>query len=101
MSAQLLLSEIHPQYPGRQNKMRPIYSLSLPLNRLMLAFESLGDNCEFGLVQRQAGAEPLGLLRFTGIFLPIEVRLQKLVAALEHRFEGLAAPTSLMIYPEG
>lgn len=30
-------------------------------------FESLGDNCEFGFVQRLLGAEPLGLLRFTAI----------------------------------
>jgi hypothetical protein len=27
---------------------------------LMLNFESIGDSCEFGLVQRMAGAEPLG-----------------------------------------
>ena len=27
-------------------------------------FESLGDNCEFGLVQRYVGAEPLGFFRF-------------------------------------
>ncbi len=31
----------------------------------MLGFESLGHDCEFGLVQRQTGAEPLGLMRFT------------------------------------
>jgi len=33
-------------------------------SELALPFESLGDNCEFGLVQRVMGAEPLGLLRF-------------------------------------
>ena len=32
---------------------------------LMLEFESLGDNCEFGLAQRYSGVEPLGLFRFT------------------------------------
>jgi len=37
---------------------------------LMLNFESLGHNCEFGIMQRQCGAEPLGLLRFVGITLP-------------------------------
>jgi hypothetical protein len=31
----------------------------------MYCFENLGDNCEFGLVQRRCGAEPLGLLRFS------------------------------------
>jgi hypothetical protein len=29
------------------------------------AFESLGQGCQFGLIQRQMGAEPLSLLRFT------------------------------------
>ena len=33
---------------------------------LVLQFESIGDNCELGLVQRRAGSEPLGLLRFAG-----------------------------------
>lgn len=31
---------------------------------LFLEFESLGSNCEFGLAQRAAGVEPLGLLRW-------------------------------------
>jgi hypothetical protein len=37
---------------------------------LLLNFESLGHNCEFGIIQRHCGAEPLGLLRFVGITLP-------------------------------
>jgi hypothetical protein len=37
---------------------------------LTLNFESIGHNCEFGLVQRHCGAEPLSLLRFVGITLP-------------------------------
>jgi hypothetical protein len=68
---------------------------STPINELMLAFESLGDNCEFGLIQRHGGAEPLGLLRFAGIYLPIEVRLERLVAALRQRFEGLGSAETL------
>jgi hypothetical protein len=40
-------------------------------DRFMLSFESLGDNCEFGIVQRRCGAEPfLSLLRFAGMELP-------------------------------
>ncbi len=33
---------------------------------LLMRFESLGDSCEFGAVQRRFGAEPLSLLRWTG-----------------------------------
>ena len=37
-----------------------------PLNELLLQFEPIGDNCEFGLMQQYFGAEPLSLLRFAG-----------------------------------
>ena len=33
---------------------------------LVFAFESIGDNCELGMLQRHVGIEPLGLLRFAG-----------------------------------
>jgi hypothetical protein len=56
------------------------------LKDLMMRFESLGEDCEFGLVQRHCGAEPLGLLRFSSTPLP------KLIAALDARFEGLGRP---------
>ncbi len=42
----------------------------MPPSDLLRGFESLGHNCEFGVVQRHFGAEPLGLLRFSGITLP-------------------------------
>ena len=32
--------------------------------RLLQQAEGLGENCDFGVVQRAAGIEPLGLLRF-------------------------------------
>ncbi len=53
--------------------------------KLMLQFEGLGDNCEFGLVQRHFGAEPLGLLRWAGI------SADHLVRALETQFEGVGS----------
>ena len=56
---------------------------------LMLEFESIGDSCEFGLVQRNAGAEPLGLLRFSG------VPITHLTRALERRFDGIAEPENI------
>ena len=39
------------------------------IRALLLGFESIGANCEFGLVQRRYGAEPLGLLRFNSVTL--------------------------------
>ncbi len=60
---------------------------------LVQRFESLGDNCELGLVQRRVGAEPLGLLRFASAPLP------RLVQALGARFEGLADPDAIQIAP--
>jgi len=56
-----------------------------------MRFESLGENCEFGLVQRRCGADPLGLFRFGST--PIE----KLLEALEARLEGLGAPGRISI----
>jgi hypothetical protein len=61
---------------------------------LMLQFESIGDNCELGLVQRLAGAEPLGLLRFAG------VPLRNLLRGLNARFANIADPGHIRISPE-
>lgn len=54
-----------------------------PAVQFMQRFESLGDNCEFGLVQRRCGAEPLGLLRFANL------ELRQLLQGLESGFAGL------------
>src|SRR3954454_11670711 len=61
---------------------------------LVLHFESVGDNCELGLVQRQVGAEPLGLLRFSG------APLRSLLRGLASRFHGIADPESIRIHEE-
>jgi hypothetical protein len=53
---------------------------------LVERFVSLGQNCEFGLMQRMAGAEPLGLLRFAGIDLP------NLLRGLEDGFADVENP---------
>ena len=34
------------------------------LDKLFLRFETIGDTCEFGIVQRRFGAEPISLLRW-------------------------------------
>jgi hypothetical protein len=56
---------------------------------LMLQFESIGENCEFGLVQRRCGADPLGLFRFSSTPLPL------LLKALKNGFEGMGEPGSI------
>jgi hypothetical protein len=63
-------------------------------NDLVLRFESIGDNCELGLVQRMAGAEPLGLLRFAG------APLRNLIRALQARFANIADPGHVRVNAE-
>lgn len=54
---------------------------------IIMRFESIGDNCEFGLTQRYFGAEPIGLMRFGEIF-----RFEDIVEGLRTRFEGVGLP---------
>jgi hypothetical protein len=72
----------------------PVALSTLPDSELVLKFESLGDNCELGLVQRRLGVEPLGLLRFAG------APLRHLINAMEARFDGMADPDCVRIQPE-
>lgn len=58
---------------------------------LVSEFESLGDNCEFGLVQRFCGVEPLGLFRFSGS------RIEPLTRALEARLEPIGTEEDLRL----
>ena len=51
------------------------------MSELLTDFESIGAGCEFGMVQRCCGAEPLGLFRFTGS------RVDNLVLLLESGFQ--------------
>jgi hypothetical protein len=53
---------------------------------LMLRFASVGDNCEFGMVQRAHGAAPMDLLRFTGL---AGDRHPGLLRGLERGFAGV------------
>ena len=66
-----------------------------PLDELMLAFESLGENCDFGLMQRHAGVEPLGIYRFSG------TNLDQLLSALNNEFEGVGDPENFSVVLAG
>lgn len=50
------------------------------ISRIMGEFENIGGNCEFGIVQRYCGIEPLGLFRFT--LTPIDNLVRCLEASL-------------------
>ncbi len=62
---------------------------------VMARFESLGDTCEFGFVQRHFGIEPISLLRWGGAPLP------GLLDALCARFAGLYRREDLVIIDGG
>ncbi len=63
----------------------------MPSADMLAGCESLGHNCEFGVAQRHFGAEPLGLLRFSGITLP------DLLRGVERRFAGAGDPDQLEV----
>jgi capsular polysaccharide biosynthesis protein len=54
-------------------------------------FESLGDNCEFGILQRRAGLEPLGFFRLNF------ARMPALIRALDSDFADVGRPDLLEI----
>jgi hypothetical protein len=69
---------------------------------LMKRFESLGgtaQGCEFGLLQRQTGIEPLGLLRWA------HMTPESLADALEAGFDGVGTPAQTLLdkfsWPDG
>ena len=69
---------------------------------LVTRFESLGgtaQGCEFGLLQRQAGVEPLGLLRWA------TMTADSLADALESGFDGVGTPDQTVLdrftWPDG
>ncbi|HVY17132.1 MAG TPA: hypothetical protein VHB27_18050 [Rhodopila sp.] len=55
--------------------------LSIP--EIAMRFESVGENCEFGLWQRRCDSEPLGLLRFSSTFM------RNLIRGIDTGFDGL------------
>ncbi len=54
--------------------------------RILYEFESLGKDCSLGSMHRAFGAEPLGLMRFTGI------GVDGVTQAIRTRFAGVGAP---------
>ena len=82
-------------HPGADLGEWALARTGLPLAELATRFESLGDNCEFGLVQRRCDTEPLGLLRFAGAFS------HDIVRGIERGFEGIGDPADIEPRLEG
>jgi predicted Zn-dependent protease len=64
------------------------------LRGMFLRFESFGDGCEFGMVQRRFGAEPLSLLRWTNS--PID----QVIYGLEVEFRTMGDPDQMTLHVE-
>ncbi|HTW72091.1 MAG TPA: tetratricopeptide repeat protein [Acetobacteraceae bacterium] len=96
--AQLRMAEVEPNVT--EQGPLPVQSTAdgvLSPRELAMQFESLGGihaGCEFGLFQREYGAEPLGLLRWTTL-APTQ-----LTAALNDRFDGVGLPENTILIPE-
>ena len=92
---QLALSAVPPPelaaLAGLEDSSGLQHGVALNGRELMMQFESLGDHCEFGLVQRHFGAEPLGLLRWSGI------SPHNLALAITARFEGVGEPDNTYV----
>ena len=75
--------------PVTINEISEIFNIDS--DKFISKFESLGDNCEFGLVQRHCKAEPIDLLRWSFIILP------DLIKCLETEFYGLDNPENVSV----
>src|SRR5580658_781512 len=82
---------LHPELPPQPRSMRGILG----------QFQSLGDNCEFGLLQRWEGRETEDLLRLAAIWIPVEGRARAIITALSNEFSGLGDPDSVRLEPVG
>lgn len=76
-----------------RNTIAPGHCHDIP--RLLQQFEGLGENCDFGVVQRAGGIEPLGLLRFGAC------NASDMVELLRTRFQRLLQAQDLWLEPVG
>jgi hypothetical protein len=91
-----LVSQNTDRYPEDReidHEKTAVSNISLQPRELLMQFESLGFNCEFGFVQRHFGCEPLGLLRFA------HSPLNLLVSALERNFDGVGSQENTILKP--
>jgi tetratricopeptide (TPR) repeat protein len=78
-----------PMSPAEQARARA--EIMADPKKLLLAFESIGECCEFGLLQRHFDLEPISLLRWAAS------EYGALLKALDRDFEGLGEPVNTML----
>jgi hypothetical protein len=83
---------LNEEYDVLLDALRGQYEIAI--SEIMSLFESLGDNCSFGLAQRKAGAEPLSLLRFGN------TPLASLTLALDDEFKALMQNSEIQLRRE-
>jgi hypothetical protein len=71
------------------------------MREIMARFQSLGDNCEFGLLQRWARVETLDLLRFASFYGQLDNSLRLTINAISDGFSGLGDPASVICELQG
>jgi hypothetical protein len=76
---------------GAPDTARPLPAARERPDQLLGYFESLGQNCELGLVQRYFGIEPLSLFRW------VAISMRSLADALEDRLAGIGDPAQTVL----
>ena len=69
--------------------------MGLPGDLLFDRFLSLGDNCEFGLVQRRCGGQAIGLFNFAS------TTIDSLLHGLDTRFRAIASGSMTVSLTDG
>lgn len=85
------MTTLQPAPADRRQRMSILFKPSA----LLLEFESLGSDCEVGLLQRLHGGEPLGLFRWGG---PV---IDNLITGLQREFADLGAPGTFRLEARG
>jgi len=87
--------EVQHNDEGATNGLNIAPEFCLDIPRLLQQFEGLGDNCDFGMVQRAVGIEPFGLFRFAGC------DAADLSSLLRTSFQQLGEPEDLLLEEAG
>ena len=89
----LMVHSLRVFLPAADRRVPELADAHPPRRALPAHFESIGQGCQFGLIQRRCNVEPHGLLRFVDTTTPA------LYEALCDGFAQLDAPGQLTLHP--